>query len=288
MFSSIKLFFESTKAKLHFQKNSFYFLAGYLLSVFIYSSFDFFKLFIGYGSFILVYSCVYVINDLFDLKYDRLHPYKKDRPIASNRLKPRTALLMCLSFYAIGLTASFIFINPLHFTCLVLLILGNVLYSHPYVKTKKSIISAGLILAMLQYTKLLAGWSINAGFSFEITPFAMIFACLYLYSLIQLVINSEQYKARFPINKREVIAGRLLMIIPAVIITLLMFSELRWYVLFTLIPIIIVYTLFFKKLKLKNKLEFVNRYMGYLNSVLIGSNIIFDLILCRFFPILLG
>src|ERR671917_2006239 len=41
--------------------------------------------------FSLVSGCVYLINDLADIENDRLHPRKRNRPLASGRLSPRFA-----------------------------------------------------------------------------------------------------------------------------------------------------------------------------------------------------
>src|SRR5690606_33452018 len=47
-------------------------------------------------------SATYLVNDLFDLRSDRLHPRKRERPLASGQIALSTAmataaLLMCLS-----------------------------------------------------------------------------------------------------------------------------------------------------------------------------------------------
>ncbi|WP_083958075.1 UbiA prenyltransferase family protein [Herbidospora mongoliensis] len=46
------------------------------------------------AGFILAGACVYIGNDLADRHRDRLHPGKRDRPIAAGRISVRTALLL--------------------------------------------------------------------------------------------------------------------------------------------------------------------------------------------------
>ena len=46
---------------------------------------------------------VYLLNDVADRHKDRLHPDKRDRPIAAGRLAPRTAMLVALALIVVGL-----------------------------------------------------------------------------------------------------------------------------------------------------------------------------------------
>ncbi len=47
---------------------------------------------IGFAAFCFIASSVYVINDYRDADKDKLHPTKKNRPIASGRISKRSAL----------------------------------------------------------------------------------------------------------------------------------------------------------------------------------------------------
>jgi 4-hydroxybenzoate polyprenyltransferase len=58
----------------------------------------------AFGLFCLLAGSVYIINDLKDLKEDRLHPVKQGRPLASGKVNPNLAAI----FAVIALTVSFI------------------------------------------------------------------------------------------------------------------------------------------------------------------------------------
>lgn len=54
--------------------------------------------------FVLLSSGTYIFNDLLDVKADRLHPYKKERPIASGKLPMPVAIFGLLCMVVIGLS----------------------------------------------------------------------------------------------------------------------------------------------------------------------------------------
>jgi 4-hydroxybenzoate polyprenyltransferase len=66
---------------------------------------------LGFGLLCLISSTVYVINDLADVDKDRLHPKKKNRPLAAGRLATKTAVLAAITLPAIALPLSF-WLNP--------------------------------------------------------------------------------------------------------------------------------------------------------------------------------
>ncbi len=86
----------------------------WIKNIFIFSALVFdrqltnFDLFIttllGFIIFCALSSSVYLFNDLFDIESDKNHPIKKNRPIASGRLKPRLAIF--IGFF-LGITALF-------------------------------------------------------------------------------------------------------------------------------------------------------------------------------------
>lgn len=57
--------------------------------------------------FTIATSSLYLLNDIIDLPYDRLHPLKKKRPIASGRLSVPVALFISILGFFLSLSFSF-------------------------------------------------------------------------------------------------------------------------------------------------------------------------------------
>lgn len=102
----------------------------------------------AFGLFCMFSGCVYILNDLLDVEADRVHPTKKDRPIASGRLPVTAAksalglLLLLACAGAVALSGAFAAIA-----------VGYFVFNIAYSKTLKHIayvdvlaIAAGFIL----------------------------------------------------------------------------------------------------------------------------------------------
>lgn len=82
----------------------------------------------AFFSFCFISGALYTLNDLFDLKEDQLHPVKKNRPLASGRLKKSSAFIIILLSAVLSLVLAFS-IN-LNFSMVILsYALLHVLYS---------------------------------------------------------------------------------------------------------------------------------------------------------------
>jgi 4-hydroxybenzoate polyprenyltransferase len=87
------------------------------------------KSLLAFFLFSLVTGAIYIFNDCFDKKKDRLHPDKRKRPIASGELKIPTALVGAFIMLAAALAAIFKF-NLDFFIIAVVYIVMNILYSY--------------------------------------------------------------------------------------------------------------------------------------------------------------
>jgi 4-hydroxybenzoate polyprenyltransferase len=58
---------------------------------------------LAFVSFCLVSSALYALNDVVDAERDRLHPIKKERPVASGRMTPSTALAISAVLSVLGI-----------------------------------------------------------------------------------------------------------------------------------------------------------------------------------------
>lgn len=58
---------------------------------------------LGFISFCLLTSSTYIVNDILDLKKDKLHPFKKARPIASGKIGVREAIVIFIVILSLSL-----------------------------------------------------------------------------------------------------------------------------------------------------------------------------------------
>jgi 4-hydroxybenzoate polyprenyltransferase len=73
----------------------------------------------GFGFFCIISSAVYILNDLFDVEFDRRHPVKKNRPIASGKITRPIAVAAALILAASALAGACLLAWQLALTILV-------------------------------------------------------------------------------------------------------------------------------------------------------------------------
>jgi 4-hydroxybenzoate polyprenyltransferase len=82
----------------------------------------------AFAAFCLLSGSVYLLNDLLDLAQDRLHPEKKDRPLASGRLNPALAWVVSLVVGSAAILLCFTITRPLGW-CAVIYAAMTISYS---------------------------------------------------------------------------------------------------------------------------------------------------------------
>ncbi|HVF69566.1 MAG TPA: decaprenyl-phosphate phosphoribosyltransferase [Xanthomonadales bacterium] len=82
----------------------------------------------GFLIFCAMSSAIYVINDIFDREKDRLHPFKKYRPLANNDISIKTAYFIAIVLILISLTSSY-FVSTGFFLITLIFLLLHVAYS---------------------------------------------------------------------------------------------------------------------------------------------------------------
>ena len=108
-------------------KNAFVF-AGLVFSQKLFNLVDLTVAVEAFIIFCLLSGSVYVINDILDIQEDRQHPEKRDRPLASGRLRLPVAVAGVVTFIAVSLTGAFV-LNPMFGVIASVYFLQNLLYS---------------------------------------------------------------------------------------------------------------------------------------------------------------
>ncbi len=102
-------------------------------------------------AFCFISSAIYVLNDMSDVKNDRKHEVKKNRPIASGQISFPCAwiLLICLTIAGFGMA---LWVNIQAFLLILVYVVINILYSK-WLKSKVIIdcfcIAAGFVLRVM-------------------------------------------------------------------------------------------------------------------------------------------
>src|SRR5258708_7785792 len=112
---------------IHWVKNLSVF-AALIFSGLLYNKIFFINTFLTFWIFSFAASATYILNDIFDAKRDRLHPIKKNRPIASGNLPVSIAIFECLFLACIALMLANLISSALLLLTIIYLVM-QILYS---------------------------------------------------------------------------------------------------------------------------------------------------------------
>jgi 4-hydroxybenzoate polyprenyltransferase len=145
--------------------------------------------------FSLTASLVYVINDIRDVEEDRLHPEKKNRPLASGKIKS-SEMKVVLILMLLGFGVTLFFIDQTAFKIvLIIYFVINILYS---LGLKRIPILEMLIVSFCYSLRLLGGGLIT---NIEISPWLN----LLIFSGAMLIIGGKRLTEKRNSNIRYVL-----------------------------------------------------------------------------------
>ena len=124
---------------------------------------------LAFVSFGMVASSTYLMNDLLDLEADRLHPRKRDRPLAAGIIPVPVAIAVGAGLLVTGLLLA-VTINQQFLACLLCYLFITCCYSW---FLKRQILLDCITLAMLYTLRIIAGAAaIDMGLSFWLLAFS--------------------------------------------------------------------------------------------------------------------
>src|SRR5579859_5275573 len=82
----------------------------------------------GFIIFCALSSAIYIINDIFDVEKDRIHPFKRFRPLAHNDVSVKLAIAIAIILVLGSMLTSY-FIEPAFFIIVVVFFLLHLSYS---------------------------------------------------------------------------------------------------------------------------------------------------------------
>jgi 4-hydroxybenzoate polyprenyltransferase len=181
-------------------KNVFVF-AGLIFSRHFFYGASIIQSIIAFLLFCMLSSGVYILNDILDYEEDRMHPGKKERPIAAGTITRRTGVILAFAFMGAALVGAYLAALAFFYTCLIYAIL-MVLYSS---FVKKVIILDVLFVAAGYVLRAIAGAVV---IEVEISPWLLL--CTLLLALFLAISKRRSEIMRLgdmAVQHRKTLAG---------------------------------------------------------------------------------
>jgi 4-hydroxybenzoate polyprenyltransferase len=184
-----------------------------------------------FGSFCLVSSAFYLLNDICDRESDRLHPVKRHRPIAAGLISPRSAAVVAGTLFAFGFIPSLVmFARHIDRWPMLAVVLGYSAMQLAYsFFLKRSayldvvVLAAGFVLRAMAGTYVLG---------VRLSPWLL--ACAFSLSLF-LALCKRRHEKLVSEESRPALAGYRMPVLDMLVSSSAM-STLALYVAYTLIP----------------------------------------------------
>lgn len=152
MFSTLKDIIISIRPH-HWVKNLLVVAPPFFGGIVFLNYLNFVNTFLAFISFSLIASVGYLINDLLDANKDKLHPKKKNRPVASGRINKNTVIFLAVLLFIISVSISFR-INFYFLLATIVYLAVTLLYS---IALKKIVIVDSLCIATGFLLRIISG-----------------------------------------------------------------------------------------------------------------------------------
>lgn len=133
----------------------------------------------GFGVFCLLSGAVYLLNDIKDREKDRLHPVKRQRPLASGDLSPATAFVVALVLLAVSFLGAW-WIGELFALVAASYLLLNFLYNALF---RKMVLLDILAISTGFVLRALAGAEVMVGLGEDVRISSWLLMCTFFLSL---------------------------------------------------------------------------------------------------------
>jgi 4-hydroxybenzoate polyprenyltransferase len=195
----LKYFLVSLRPK-QWVKNVFIF-APMIFSLHMFQTGYIWRSLLAFILFSLATGAMYVFNDILDRGKDRLHPVKKERPIAAGRLEARVALPLAAALLAVVLLLILRFNRE--FLLITVFYVGlNVLYS---LFLKSVVIIDIMVIALGFVLRVMIGGAVNA-----IVLFPWILISTFLLAIFLALIKRRQELLKLPGRQGEALTRKTL------------------------------------------------------------------------------
>lgn len=183
-------------------KNTGLYLVGVMLLLLFRFEFDMLHILMGLLAFLVSYSSIYVLNDLFDVEEDKLDERKILRkPMASGVVNKQEAVMITVTFLILGLLIS-LFLNLLFLCVIISLVFINLIYSIQLSNIRKQSqedvspkglkhTSLGLpLILLMQILKIFLPWTLSN----QVMQFPILFAIGFSFIYAILFRGYKEYR----------------------------------------------------------------------------------------------
>lgn len=172
-------------------KNVGLYSVGVILLFLFHFRIDLLQLLLGLLAFLILYSSIYILNDIYDVEIDKKDGRKVLRkPLAQGDIKRNEAMMFFWGFLALGLLLS-ILLNLFFFCIVSSLVLINFIYSFPLAHVRnqskgvhigglKQTILGPFLVLLMQVLKIFLPWTISSEMMQYPVLFAVGFSLLYV------------------------------------------------------------------------------------------------------------